>query len=1223
MVMSVRMAPPLPLIFLLVIHGVSSADWGVSYSHSHICALKNSSVIMSCNFTYPTGHQIKKVFWTKNPVKVGEEYPDLSKDPEHSQRLQYLGDKQQNCTLRLSHVTQKDSHEYYFSVIADKPDLSSLIKYFTTAEDNVKWIGAPGVSLTVTDLQVESPERVTEGQNVSLTCKSSCALSDRATFIWYRNSQPLTERRDRNNQLLLQSVRREDAGRYSCALQEHTYISPAVQLNVTYPPKSVSVSVNGSGEIVEGDSVTLSCSSDSNPPAEISWFKEKRFLGSGRNYSISNISSNHSGEYKCKSSNEHGWKYSAVTLNVMYPPKNVSVSISSSGEILEGDSVTLSCSSDSNPPAEISWFKGGTFLGSGRNYSISNISSDHRGEYKCKSRNEHGWKYSAVTLNVMYATKNISMSISPSGEIVEGDSVTLSCSSDSNPPAEILWFKEITFLGSGRIYSISKISSDHSGEYKCKSRNKHGWKYSAVTLNVMYPPKNVSVSISPSGEILEGDSVTLSCSSDSNPPAEIIWFKGTMFVGSGRNYSISNISSGHSGEYKCKSRNKLGKKYSDAVTLNVLYPPKNVSVSISPSGEIVEGDSVTLSCSSDSNPPADISWFKGGKFVGSGRNYSISKISSNHSGEYKCMSRNQHGEKYSDIVMLNVMYAPRNAVVSIIGPSGEILEGDSVTLSCSSDSNPPAEISWFKEGRFVGSGRNYSISNISSDHSGEYKCKSRNKHGEKYSDAVTLNVMYPPKNVSVSISPSGEILEGDSVTLSCSSDSNPPAEISWFKEGTFVGSGRNYSISNISSGHSGEYKCKSRNKHGEKYSDAVTLNVMYPPKNVSVSISPSGEIVEGDSVTLSCSSDSNPPAEISWFKGGTFVGSGRNYSISKISSNHSGEYKCKSINEHGEKLSDTVMLNVMYASRNAVVSISPSGEIVEGDSVTLSCSSDSNPPAEISWFKERTFLGSGRNYSISNISSDHSGEYKCKSSNKHGEKDSDAVNLNVMYATKTISLSISPSAEMQTDAPKNIAVSISPIVEGESVTHKHGEEYSDAVPLNVMYPPKNVSVYINGSGETEGDSVTLICSSDSNPPALNFIWFKEDQSSSVGSGQSFSALQSGRFYCEAHNQHGSQRSDAVTVTVKEHHGSRWHEVFGITVECGVSFIIVTITIIIIMFIIKKLRSFKSEYITMTQISESSEDTYRLLELNSTTSDLYGTLTTLHPRPPEDSCTTVL
>ncbi len=83
------------------------------------------------------------------------------------------------------------------------------------------------------DLQVESPERVTEGDSVRLTCKSSCALTDRATFIWYRNSQPLTERRDRNNQLLLQSVRREDAGRYSCAVHGHTYISPAAQLTVT------------------------------------------------------------------------------------------------------------------------------------------------------------------------------------------------------------------------------------------------------------------------------------------------------------------------------------------------------------------------------------------------------------------------------------------------------------------------------------------------------------------------------------------------------------------------------------------------------------------------------------------------------------------------------------------------------------------------------------------------------------------------------------------------------------------------------------------------------------------------------------------------------------------------------------------------------------------------------------------------------------------------------
>ncbi|KTF89350.1 hypothetical protein cypCar_00045564 [Cyprinus carpio] len=59
-----------------------------------------------------------------------------------------------------------------------------------------------------------------------------------------------------------------------------------------------------------------------------------------------------------------------------------------------------------------------------------------------------------------------------------------------------------------------------------------------------------------------------------------------------------------------------------------------------------------------------------------------------------------------------------------------------------------------------------------------------------------------------------------------------------------------------------------------------------------------------------------------------FVGSGRIYSISKISSDHSEEYKCKSINQHGEKYSAAVTLNIMFhhqASRNVIVIAATSG----------------------------------------------------------------------------------------------------------------------------------------------------------------------------------------------------------------------------------------------------------------------------------------------------------
>ncbi|XP_051560163.1 uncharacterized protein LOC127444682 [Myxocyprinus asiaticus] len=220
--MSIRMVPPLPLIFLLMILGVySAADWGVTYSRPYICALKGSSVIMSCTYKYPSRRQIYKVFWTKTDVKVNDEFPALSDDPEYSQRIQYLGDKRQNCTNRLNDVTQKDSHEYYFRFITDKPD--------------GRWIGKPGVTLDITNLHVESPESVTEGDTVSLTCKSTCNLTDRATFIWLKNTQSLTER---NNKLLLQSVRSEDAGRYSCAVHGHNLTSPHVYLNVTFRHRS-------------------------------------------------------------------------------------------------------------------------------------------------------------------------------------------------------------------------------------------------------------------------------------------------------------------------------------------------------------------------------------------------------------------------------------------------------------------------------------------------------------------------------------------------------------------------------------------------------------------------------------------------------------------------------------------------------------------------------------------------------------------------------------------------------------------------------------------------------------------------------------------------------------------------------------------------------------------------------------------------------------------------
>uniref|UniRef100_A0A8C1KM05 Ig-like domain-containing protein n=1 Tax=Cyprinus carpio TaxID=7962 RepID=A0A8C1KM05_CYPCA len=244
---------------------------------------------MSCSYTYPQQYKLIETFWIKMPdagIKSLIEYP------EYKDRVEYIEDRQkQTAVLRLHNVTKNDESEYCFRLITEKY--------------KERWIGQPGIQLKVSALQVKAPQLVLEKERVNLTCDSTCILTD--GFIWYKNGQVL---KIQSETLQLQSER-SDSGRYSCAVRGPEHLpSPAVN-----PPQNTSVFISPSGEIVEGDSVTLSCSSDSNPPALIfSWFKENQSsaVGSGQSFIISSINSSHSGRYYCEAQNQHGSQRSAI-----------------------------------------------------------------------------------------------------------------------------------------------------------------------------------------------------------------------------------------------------------------------------------------------------------------------------------------------------------------------------------------------------------------------------------------------------------------------------------------------------------------------------------------------------------------------------------------------------------------------------------------------------------------------------------------------------------------------------------------------------------------------------------------------------------------------------------------------------------------------------------------------------------------------------------------------
>ncbi|XP_051801943.1 B-cell receptor CD22-like [Acanthochromis polyacanthus] len=224
----------------------------------------------------------------------------------------------------------------------------------------------------------------------------------------------------------------------------------------------------------------LKCHSSCSPADHLSyiWFKNEQKI-SKQQTSTYTGSFNPGEKISCAFKGHEAHRSPSV-----YPSKLPSVSVSPSGEIVEGSSVTLTCRTDANPAAENTLYKGNQSLplGSGGTYHFTSISSEDRGFYDCKSDDQSV----SLFINVLYAPKLPSVSVSPSGEIMEGSSVNLTCSSDANPAATYTWFKENedSPLHSGQIFTVTDFTAEHSGNYYCEAQNTRGRHNSTFYLNV-------------------------------------------------------------------------------------------------------------------------------------------------------------------------------------------------------------------------------------------------------------------------------------------------------------------------------------------------------------------------------------------------------------------------------------------------------------------------------------------------------------------------------------------------------------------------------------------------------------------------------------------------------------------------------------------------------------------------------------------------------------------
>uniref|UniRef100_A0A3Q3L1C7 Ig-like domain-containing protein n=1 Tax=Mastacembelus armatus TaxID=205130 RepID=A0A3Q3L1C7_9TELE len=361
--------------FLLCVKGQSCNR--VTYTDRSICAVKGSSVDISCTYN-SYNKDIQSKFWF-SPERSGRwqspsQPEDLSEDSQFAGRVQVLDPETGRSTLRITDLRETDSAQYHFTF---------KTRWF-------EWRSSlPGTTLTVTVHQSST--------EAELKCHSSCSPAGHPSLVWFKNGQEVGQGPNPYRGLIY------DGDNIYCAFKGHEkYHSASV-----YAPKLLSVSVSPSAEIVEGSSVTLTCSSDANPAAKYTWYKKHgnpSLQPASKQFNFSSIQSSDSGEYYCTAENDLGRRTSgSIFIHVTYPPKLLSVSVSPSAEIVEGSSVTLTCSSDANPAANYTWYKENQSLihGPEGTYQFTSISSEDSGTYYCRSENQLGQSNSSsVSIDV-------------------------------------------------------------------------------------------------------------------------------------------------------------------------------------------------------------------------------------------------------------------------------------------------------------------------------------------------------------------------------------------------------------------------------------------------------------------------------------------------------------------------------------------------------------------------------------------------------------------------------------------------------------------------------------------------------------------------------------------------------------------------------------------------------------------------------------------------------
>uniref|UniRef100_A0A8C6DCT5 Ig-like domain-containing protein n=1 Tax=Moschus moschiferus TaxID=68415 RepID=A0A8C6DCT5_MOSMO len=389
-------------------------------------------VLVPCSFSYPWSSWYSSmepfIYWFRegddphsDPVATNN--PKRRVRMETRGRFHLLGDpSDKDCSLSIRDTRMSDAGVYYFRVERDN------VKYsYRDKKLGLQVTAPPGKPY------IQFPEPLEAGRPTNLTCSLSLASDggQPLLFSWMGEAVDTMDPGTLHSSELTLTPRPQDHGtNLTCQMtlqRSQVTLETTIQLNVSYAPRNLRISLSfrnitalkilqntSSVLISEGQALQLLCVADSNPLAQLSWFRGSPALEatpiSSTGVLVLPDLETPEAEFTCRARNPLGSQNTSLSLSVVSPPQLLGPSCSQ-----EDQGLRCSCSSQARPPPSLRWRLGEGLLEGNFSNASFEVTSSSAGPWangslslreglgsslslSCEALNVHGTQSGSVLL---------------------------------------------------------------------------------------------------------------------------------------------------------------------------------------------------------------------------------------------------------------------------------------------------------------------------------------------------------------------------------------------------------------------------------------------------------------------------------------------------------------------------------------------------------------------------------------------------------------------------------------------------------------------------------------------------------------------------------------------------------------------------------------------------------------------------------------------------------